>query len=100
MNRVLVLAFSENPMTISFEIPPEIEQALSANGSDSSDQAKEAFLVELYRHDRISHHQFAKALGLSRLETDGLLKRHKVSSGVTAEEMRAQAAAFHAAMPK
>jgi hypothetical protein len=28
------------------------------------------------------------------LEIEGVLKRHKISSGVTAEEMRAQAAAL------
>ena len=79
-------------MTIRFEIPHEIEHALSSNGSDLSGEAREAFLVELYRQDRISHHQLAEALGLSRIETDGVLKRHKVSSGVTAEQMRLQAA--------
>ena len=79
--------------------PREIERALSTNGSDLSGEAKEAFLVELYRQDRISHHQFTEALGLSRLETEGVLKRHKVSSGVTAAEMRAQAAALRDARP-
>jgi hypothetical protein len=50
--------------------------------------------VNLHREDRISHHQLAEALGLSRLEAEGVLKRHKVSSGVTAEETRPQAAAL------
>jgi predicted HTH domain antitoxin len=87
-------------MNISFEIPGEIEQELGGNGADISSEAREAFLVELYRQDRITHHQLAEALGLSRLETDGVLKRHKVSSGVTAEEMRAQAAALRDARPE
>jgi Uncharacterised protein family (UPF0175) len=87
-------------MTISFEIPHEIERTLASNGSDLSDEAREAFLVELYRQDRISHHQLTEALGLSRIETDGVLKWHKVSSGVTAEEMRIQAAALRAARPR
>ena len=87
-------------MTISFEIPHEIEHALSINGSDLNGEAREAFLVELYRQDRISHHQLTEALGLSRIETDGVLKRHKVSSGVTAEEMRLQAAALRTAHPQ
>ena len=95
--RVVVLG---NAMIISFEIPHEIERALSANGSDLSEEAREAFLVELYRQDRITHHQLTEALGLSRLETDGVLKRHKVSPGVTAEEMRVQADALHAASPR
>lgn len=81
-------------MNISFELPPSIEQAISANGADLSGEAREAYLVELYRQDRIADHQLADALGLGRLETEAVLKRHEVSSGVTAEEMRAQAAAL------
>jgi hypothetical protein len=81
-------------MTISFELPQDIEHELSTNGADLNGEAREAFLVELYRLDCITHHQLATALGLSRLETEGVLKRHRVSSGVTAEEMRAQAAAL------
>jgi predicted HTH domain antitoxin len=87
-------------MRISFEIPGEIERELSTIRADLDDEAREAFLVELYRQDRISHHQLAEALGLSRLEAEGVLKRHKVSSGVTAEEMRAQAAALRDAKPE
>lgn len=81
-------------MNISFEIPKEIEQEVSGSVADLNAEAREAYLVNLYREDRITHHQLAQALGLSRLETDGVLKRHQVSSGVTAEEMRAQAAAL------
>jgi predicted HTH domain antitoxin len=84
-------------MTIHFEIPHDIEQELSTKGANLNGEAREAFLVELYRQERITHHQLAEALGLSRLETEGVLKRHKVSSGVTAEEMRAQAAALREA---
>jgi hypothetical protein len=87
-------------MTIQFEIPHDIEQELGGNGADLNGEAREAFLVEHYRQDRISHHQLAEALGLSRLETEGVLKRHKVSSGVTAEEMRVQAAALRDARPE
>src|SRR3954469_19893020 len=85
----------ELAMAISFEIPRDIEQEHSESEVDLDADAREAYLVNLYREDRISHHQLAGALGLSRLETEGVLKRHKVSSGVTVEEMRAQAGAFH-----
>lgn len=79
------------PMTICFEIPGEIERELAAGGADLNADAREIYLVNLYREDRITHHQLAKALGLGRLEAEGVLKRHGVSSGVTAEEMRDQA---------
>jgi predicted HTH domain antitoxin len=87
-------------MTISFEIPQDIEQEFRAGGLDLNQEAKEACLVELYRQERISHRQLAEALGLNRYETDGLLKRHKVSPNVTAEEMRAQAMALKDARPE
>jgi Uncharacterised protein family (UPF0175) len=87
-------------MTISFELPQDIEQELSTNGTDPNGEAREAYLVELYRLDRITHHQLASALGLSRLETEGVLKRHRVSSGVTAEEVRAQAAVLQGVRPE
>ena len=79
-------------MTISFEIRQEIEQELRTNGLDLNQQAKEACLVGLYRQERISHRQLAEALGLSRYETDGVLKRHKVWLELTPEELAAQAA--------
>jgi hypothetical protein len=87
-------------MTIRFEIPHDIEHELGGKGADLNGEAREAFLVDLYRQDRITHHQLALALGLSRLETEGILKRHKVSSGVTAEEMQAQATALRDARPE
>jgi len=87
-------------MTISFEIPQDIEQEVRANGLDMNREAKEAYLVNLYREERISHRQLGEALGLSRYETDGLLKRHKVSPNVTAGEMRAQATALKDARPE
>ncbi len=87
-------------MTIQFEIPHDIEQELGGTGSDLNGEAREAFLVELYRQDRITHHQLAQALGLSRIETEALLKRHQVSSGVTAEEIQAQADALRNLRPE
>ncbi len=80
-------------MTIRFEIPQDIEQQARINGADLNGEAREAYLIDLYRQDRITHHQLTEALGLNRYETDGVLKRHEVSPGVTAEEMRTQAAA-------
>ncbi|MBY0589617.1 UPF0175 family protein [bacterium] len=65
-------------MTISFSVPPQIEDVLRQSGQEPSTAAKEAALVELYRLHRITHHQLSEALGLHRLETDAVLKRHDV----------------------
>ena len=43
--------------------------------------------MELYRQGKVSHHQLATALGLGRLELDGVLKEHRVTEDcVTVEE--------------
>lgn len=65
-------------MTISFDIPQDIERQLSSTGGELIGKAREAFLVELYREHEISHRQLGDALGLERYETDGLLKRYGV----------------------
>ncbi len=87
-------------MTISFEIPQDIEEQIRTNGTDLDREARETYLVELYRQDRISHHQLTEALGLTRLETDGVLKRHKVSSGPTLVELRAEIGSLRNATPE
>jgi hypothetical protein len=48
----------------------------------------------------IPHYHLEAALGLSRLETEGVLTPHKVSSGVTAEEMQAKATALSEGLEK
>jgi predicted HTH domain antitoxin len=85
-------------MSVRFELPQDLEHELRARGVDPDREARELYLVELYREDWITHHQLAQALGLDRLETEAVLKRHQVSSGVTAEEMQAQAAALRAGL--
>ncbi len=87
-------------MNISYEMPQDIEQELRTNGLDFDGEAKEAFLIDLYRQGRISHRQLADAPGLNRYETDGILKRHKVSPNVTAQETRAQATGLGDARPE
>jgi hypothetical protein len=86
-------------MTISFELPQSIEQHVGANTADVNREAKEAYLVELYRRRKISQHQFAEALGLTRVEADGVLKRHEVWLELTPEELADQAASLREARP-
>lgn len=86
-------------MTIRFEIPDQIESGLRSGGVDPNEGAREVYLVDLYRRDLIAHHQLADALGLTRYETDGVLKRYEISPGVTPQEMRDQAAALRDASP-
>lgn len=87
-------------MTISFEIPQEIEQRIRTNGADVEGKAREAFLVELYREHKITQHQLGDALGLDDYETDGLLKRYGVGYDLTLEEFEEQRAFLRASRPK
>ena len=59
-------------MAVSFELPAEIEQNLRRSIDDLDGAAKEAALVDLYRQDRLSQHELAQALGISRLQTEAL----------------------------
>lgn len=78
-------------MTISFHIPPSVEQAIAGSGGDAAGQLKEAGLVELYRQGKISHGQLAEGLGISRPEADAVLKRHNVTEDLlTPEELGTQ----------
>jgi hypothetical protein len=76
-------------MSITFELPPEIERTLRDRVADFDAQAKESALVEMYRQGRLTHSELAEALGLSRYQVDGVLKRHGVVEDLlTLDEFR------------
>jgi predicted HTH domain antitoxin len=78
-------------MSISFSLPEPIEESLRAQVANLDETAKEAALVELYRQGTLSHGQLAESLGISRSETDVLLKRHNVTEDLlTVEEFEEQ----------
>ena len=77
-----------------FEIPHDIEQEISTSGADLNGEAREAFLVELYRRHRISQHQLGMALALDDYDTDGVLKRHGIELEISAEEQQSEAASL------
>jgi hypothetical protein len=66
-------------MAVRFELPPDLEQHLRSAVPDLDQQAKEAALVEMYRQQKLTRHELAISLGLSRLETEALLHRHRVT---------------------
>ncbi len=82
-------------MAITFELPTEVERQLRERLSDLDRVAKESALVELYRQEKLSHHELATALGLGRLELDGVLKDHGVTEdSMTVEEFDDQVASL------
>ena len=64
-----------------------------------SRDAKEAYLVNLYRRRKITHHQLGHALDMDRYDTDGLLKRHGVELELSLEEFNAEVASLREAKP-
>jgi hypothetical protein len=65
-------------MAVSFELPTEIERSLREEFTNLDQAAKEAALIELYRQQKLTQHDLSVALGITRLETEALLKRHNV----------------------
>jgi predicted HTH domain antitoxin len=66
-------------MAVSFQLPSELEQNLRRDLKDLEGEAKEAFLVTLYRQGKLSHLALSQALGLDRFETEDLLHKHNVT---------------------
>ena len=79
-------------MSISFDLPPNIEQRVCNEGTDPNREAKEAYLVDLYRQERITHDDVGDALGLGFHQTEQLLKDHGVGLDFTLEEFEAERA--------
>lgn len=68
-------------VTLTIDLPAELEKTLSSSEGDLSQEAKEALAVSLFRQGKLSHVQVGRALELDRFETDALLKRHQVTAG-------------------
>ena len=78
-------------MTVSFQLPSTIEEQLRREFVDLDEVAKEAALVELYRQEKLTHHELATGLGLDRFETEALLRRHRITEDcVTLEQLDEQ----------
>jgi len=81
-------------VTISFQLPAEIEEHLRRDLGDLDQAAKEAVLVEMYRQKKVTHHELAAALGLSRFAADALLKKHDVNYDLSVEEILRESASI------
>ena len=87
-------------MTISFELPQHIEQQIRTNGADLNREARESYLVDLYRQDRISHAQLREALNVSFHEAERLIKEHGAGHDISVEEFEAERAFLKRARPQ
>jgi hypothetical protein len=87
-------------MNISFEIPQDLEQHIRADGGDLSQDAKEVYLMEQYRHARLSHRQLEEGLGFSFQQTEELLKRRGLGQDIDAAEFEASRERFRRVRPQ
>lgn len=75
-------------MVVTIQLPADVEQRLRAECADLDSEAKETMLVGLYRQEKLSRYELSLALGLTRFETDALLKKHRVTEDLpTPEEL-------------
>jgi predicted HTH domain antitoxin len=78
-------------VTVTLDLPAEIERKLRAETPDLNSDVKEAYSLELFRRGRLSHYELSQVLGLDRFETDAYLKRHNVYEGsLTMEDLEEQ----------
>jgi predicted HTH domain antitoxin len=74
-------------VTVSIELPPNVEARLRAELVDLDEVAKLGLAVEAYRNANLTLGQFADLLGISQYAADGMLKERGVISSPSDEEM-------------
>jgi predicted HTH domain antitoxin len=80
-------------MTVSFQLPTDLEQSLRSGLRNLDAEAKEALLVSLYRQGKLTHVALSGALGLDRFETEDVLRKHNVTEDLgTVEDYLSDAA--------
>lgn len=82
-------------MTVSFDLPSEIENSLRKGGRDPAAVLKESALVDLYRRGAITQRQLCDGLGLNRIQVDAVLKQHDVPIDQTVDELREELDSLH-----
>jgi hypothetical protein len=83
-------------MTLTFQLPDELEASLRKTiGDDLNAYAREALVVQLYRDRKVTHAQLQAVLGVSSYAVDTILKKHGGIDELTAEELAGQVDASH-----
>ena len=73
-------------MAVIVQLPAEVLQRLRASSPDLDAEGKLAMLIELYRQDKLTHHELSQSLGLDRFETDAVLKQLNVTEDLPTDE--------------
>jgi hypothetical protein len=82
-------------ISLTVELPPDVERRIRAESPDFPSAVREGFLMNLFRRGILTHYELGQALGLDRFETDAALKRHQVTEqALTHEEIDADASSL------
>ena len=77
-------------MTVTFQVPPELEQKIRSVNDDPGSQAKEAYALELYRQGVLDVYDLSRMLGIDKISATELLQRHRIYRGsITMEDLEA-----------
>lgn len=74
-------------MSITFELPKEVEQSLRERFGDLNQAAKEALLVQAYREGRLSVGQVARVLGKGVVEAQAWLSEKGAPLNYSSEDL-------------
>ncbi|HEX8322696.1 MAG TPA: UPF0175 family protein [Tepidisphaeraceae bacterium] len=66
-------------LTLTVDLPAEVEQQLRASTPDLASAAKEALLVSMYRQHKLSQVELSLALNADRPEVEAILHKHNVT---------------------
>lgn len=75
-------------MQFTVELPDDLAERLIPMGNDPARTALEDMAVEAFRAHRLTEHELATLLGLSRYELDGFLKQREVWLEYTMEDLQ------------
>lgn len=82
-------------MVVTIQLLQTLEDSLRQSLPNLDEQAKEIDLATLFREGKLTHHEFTTAMGVTRYEADGILKRHHVTEDLmTPEEFEEERAAL------
>ena len=65
-------------MTVTIDLPPDVEQRIRARQPDLTGEFGEAVALALFRKGLVTHADLGRILRLDREETNALLKHHQV----------------------
>ncbi len=75
-------------MTITLELPEELETRLREEVPDLDAEARIAVALDLFRKEQITHFELGRMLGLDRFETNALLvARQEYAQSPTLEDL-------------